>query len=427
MLSFTDFVRHPTWNIPLHQKLQIATRRPRPVCSYHHSRQTLSCEIISSHTKFQDRTCKDWHVWKTADRLESYGLSLSSKCHELPETGTTNTLIQQVILILRQWGDEWAGRNEWQGILNKSSLLHEVEESIVTLGFLMEFINGRDENEEPITIVDVCSGKGIFSMLASYIFRNNSHVAKIIMLDKAEIKWNHVHIVNVNAEEEKRPTIDTWQCNLHEFDEVVNQLESITIAMVGIHLCKTLSPTCIGIVNSLGTSNCPFFVLAPCCLPRAVQKRTIGKKSVIEIRQFETEIEKETRKMAKRRRDAAMTRKPPARPTSMSDQINILSDNGEDKAEAPCWKCGMLGHVKADCPSTQITGKPQLIKPPLTEIDVSNVLDSERPFDTYCTLLSRTIQRNNVTIVDTGLVNDKVTHQKGNWNNGRKSIYIVSS
>ena len=371
---------------------------------------------------------KDWHVWKTADRLERNGLTLSPESNYAPETNTTTQLIKEVIVILRQWGNEWAGRNEWQGILNKSSLLHEVEEAIVTLGFLVDHLKRMDADSEkidPITIVDVCSGKGIFSLLASYIFRDNTQVVKIIMLDKAKIKWNHVDIVNESARKERRPAIETWQCNLHETDDVVKQLESLNtpLAMVGIHLCKTLSPTCIGIVNSLDPTICPFFILAPCCLPRAVLKRNTGQKSIIEVRQFETPTEKESRIAAKKLRDAAMTRKPPARPISMGDQLGISSNN----ALAPCWKCGMLGHVKADCPSTQTTGKPQLIKPPLMEIDVSNVLHSERPFDAYCTLLSSSIQRKHINIIDTGLTNERAQHQKGNWNNGRKSIYIVSS
>jgi len=406
----------------IHRSVRYPTIKIRTLDqSQHQSRQIIFCEMKISCEKLQESKRKDWHVWKAADRLERLGLSLSSDHNELPEAVTSKKIIKQVILILRQWGGEWAGRNEWKGILNKSTLLHEVEESIVTLGFLMEFINSLNYSEarpEPLTIIDVCSGKGIFSMLASYIFRNNSRVIRIIMLDQADIKWNHVDIVNENSAEEKRPIIETWQCNLHEVDEVVSKLESIKspIAMVGIHLCKTLSPSCIGIVNSMRTSKCPFFVLAPCCLPRAVLNPKVGKKSVIEVRQFETEAQKETRILAKKRRDAAVSRR--SRPLAMVGQ--------QDMAPS-CWKCGMVGHLKPDCPSSQTSSRPQLIKPPFIQMDVSNVLDSEKPFDTYCTLLSTSIERKNVSIINTGLVNDKARHQKGNWNFGRKSIYIVST
>lgn len=402
--------------------------------------QALSKNVERSHNYAQPFFCaksslddlgvgaaayKEWNVWKVIDTLENDGLNLSSKRNNVPDSVIKHELVQQVSKILLGWGGRWAGENEWQGILNKSSLLHEVEESIVALSLLIEFIEDRDYDEEPITIVDVCSGKGIFSLLSSYIFRKESRVAKIIMLDKAEIKWNHIDIVNSNAEAENRPIINAWQCNLHETDNIVNRLESIDSpkAIVGIHLCKTLSPAGIGTVNSLGTLHCPFFILAPCCMPRAVLRKNVGKKSVIEIRQFESYVERDARKSAQRRRDAAMTRKPPRRPTTMGENLNI---DDQDAVMTPCWKCGMYGHLKADCPSTQTTGKPQLVKPRMTEIDVSNVISSTNPFDTYCSLIARTIQRDKVDIIDSGLDNGKNNHQKGNWNAKRKAIYIVA-
>ena len=166
-------------NFPFQEKkVQTSTTtRIGPILHSHNPHQNIPNEINSSH----------WHVWKTADTLETNGLSVSSSCAGLLENKeTTQKLVEKVIMILRLWGEEWAGQKEWQGVLNKSSLLHEIEESIVTLGFLMEFMDhGLDEKnaleENPITIIDVCSGKGIFSMLASYVFRNNGQVSNIIM------------------------------------------------------------------------------------------------------------------------------------------------------------------------------------------------------------------------------------------------------
>ena len=289
----------------------------------------------------------------------------------------------------------------------------------------------EDDEQEPITIVDVCCGKGVFSMLASYIFQDDVRIRNIIMLDKATIKWNHVDIVNTSAEKDKRPMIEPWaQCNLHEIDQVVDRLESIPnpVALVGIHLCKTLSPTCAGIVNAMDPSHCPFFVLAPCCLPRVVTQsdRKIGDRAVIEVRQYESQSEREIRRVAKDNRDAAMMRKPSLRPTFRSDQVDIIGKEAQTEW-FPCWKCGEVGHLKADCPSTQTTGRPQLVKPPLLKIDVSKVLESDRPFDIYCELLQTSLQRDSVEVVETGLVNNKVEHQRENWNNGRKSIYIVAT
>mmetsp|Transcript_11596 Transcript_11596/g.16913 ORF Transcript_11596/g.16913 Transcript_11596/m.16913 type:complete len:262 (-) Transcript_11596:1806-2591(-) len=259
------------------------------------------------------------------------------------------------------------------------------------------------------------------------------------MLDKADIQWNHIQVINERSIHDKRPFIETWKnCNLHEVDQVAHRLESIAaqtpVAMVGIHLCKTLSPTCIGIVNSMEASHCPFLILAPCCLPRVVASR---KRSVLDIRQYETGEEREIRRIAKERRNAAMARRKRAHreqeTLTMGDQIGSNLGRIEGLGGMPlevladaCWKCGEVGHLRADCPSSQRTGKPSLIKPPSVEIDVSGILDSDKPFDTYCNLLSTTLQRN-VRVVETGLVNDKAAHQKGNWNNGRKLIYIIAT
>ena len=369
-----------------------------------------------------------WHVWKTAESLEANGLNASDDAI----LSTTHHLVaEKIVPILLKWGRKWAGEKEWQGILNKSSLLHEVEESVVALSLLLRYISNMNDDDEEITIVDVCSGKGIFSMLASYVFQNDHRVKHIIMLDKASIKWNHIDIINQNAAEECRPLIETWQCNLHEIDQVVDRLESIQtpVSLIGIHLCKTLGPACIGIVNSLDSSHCPLLVLAPCCLPRAVThtKRNTVKQSTIEIRQHESKSQREARRVAKEKRNAAMMRKrsKPLESFTRGDQVDILIENTQP--QGACWKCGSVGHLKADCPSTQTTGKPPLIKPPVIEIDVSNVLSSSRPFDAYCDLLATSIQRNLVEVVETGLFNNKSEHQRGNWNNGRKSIYIVAT
>lgn len=353
-----------------------------------------------------------WNVWKTADKLEQFGVS--STCHP-----ASDELVQNIISILREWGDEWAGEKEWQGILNKSSLLHEVEESIVALHYLGDYISKFEEKE--ITLVDVCCGKGILSLLCSYVFKYESKVHKIIMLDNANIKWAHIKEANNRAKIDGRPKIESWaKCNLHESDEVVSRLESVEtpLALVGIHLCKTLSPTAVGIVNSIDPLVCPFFLLAPCCLPRVVVQSKIKKKgSIIEVRQYETHAEREARRIAKERRSAAMTR---SRPATMRDQIDISVEN------SACWRCGEIGHRKADCPSLQVSGKPQLLKTPSVKIDVSGVLDSEKPFEFYCSLLATTIQRDEVTLVNSGLVNEKAEHQKNNWNNERKSLFIVA-
>lgn len=395
----------------------------------------------------QNMQHQHWHVWKTADRLKKDGLS---SC--LP-TEDTDDLIQKTISVLHQWGETWAGKKDWQGLLNKSSFLHEIEESIVALHSLIEWMNkNRNLDNEPITIVDVCCGKGIFSMLASYIFQDDSRIHQIVMLDKASIKWNHVEAANASASAERRPRIESWaNCNLHEVDHVVNRLEGLQtpLALVGIHLCKTLSPTCVGIANAIGSSRCPFLCLAPCCLPRAVvSQATKYKKTgnpIIEVLQYESPQQREKRFIARQQRDNAKNRAQPSvcyfcrsvdHPIS---KCGLLPTNENEKKEifqnaalsASCWKCGQSGHNKANCPSDQTTGKPPLAKPPVFQMDVSKVLNSENPFDAYCSLLSETLQRDHVRLMETGLKNDKdkTQHQENcmNWNRGRRTVYIIAT
>ena len=369
------------------------------------------------------RNASEWHIWKAADTLKSNGIAIKDKDMSEVNQG----LINKIIPILYKWGEKWAGRKEWQGLLNKSSLLHEIEESIVALSFLLEYLTKVEctPDFQQITVVDVACGKGVMSMLSSYVFQNDNRVKEIIMLDKADINWNHIEMANQSAKSENRPFIECWSnCNLHEIDEIVKRLETQTpVALVGIHLCKTLSPTCIGIVNSLTAEQCPFLVLAPCCLPRiatqSLQKQSIGEKSIIKVRQYESIDERKERIEAKLRRDAAMSRKPAIKPKTMSDQLEMIQGT-------PCWKCGEIGHLKADCPSIQATSKPLLIQPPYVNVDVSDVLRSENPFTVYCELLSISLLRDNVNVVDTHLANEKAKHQQGNWNTSRKAIYIVA-
>lgn len=417
-----------------------------------------------------------WQIWKTLDSLEknSRSTDINSSREQL--------IKNKIIPVLSTWGKTWAGEKDWQGILNKSTLLHEVEECIVALSHLNDYIETISKKEnKTVTIVDVCCGKGIFSMLASYIFRDDNRVEKIIMLDKAKtINWNHVKIINKNAFEEHRPKIETWNCNLHDIDQVVTRLENeyasttivtnqpddsafddtianpldyesssnTTLALVGIHLCKLLSPSLIGIFNCLDPSYCPFLILAPCCIPRAVMsgRRALPQSAStsIEVRQFETKVQREARRLAKEKRDAAMNRtrmpssssnSPPPTMNNMGDQINLFDSNHKKTVQGACWICGETGHLKADCPNTQTTGKPKLIKPNTLQIDVSRVLNSEQPFDVYCHLLSSSIQRDNIKVLkETGLTIPKYAEKnkktaerkKGNWNNDRKSTYIIA-
>lgn len=392
-----------------------------------------------------------WHVFRAANQLEENGLSTADNRYNRRR----DDLTRQTGKILRQWGDKWAGEREMQTLLNKPELLHEIEESIIALAPFCDWLDSlttTQEGMEPITLVDVCAGKGIFSMLASYVLQGQTSMVKqIVMLDKANMNWNHIRTANDDAERDDRPPIITWsKCNLHEIDEVVGRLNNLDtpLALVGLHLCKTLSPTLLGVSNTLGAATCPYVCLAPCCLPRAVAKpkwsTKENKSRTIDVLAYETEDERLERNKALARRRAAMKRFSDCEcflckstshrvqncnllPADVDMQIDIFRKSA---ASMPCWRCGEVGHKKRDCPSDQAAGKPSLVQPPRISLDVSTVLDSDRPFETYCELLSTALDRSTVRIEENNLVNNRRVnkqHTDSNWNSGRKSTFIIGT
>ena len=442
-------------------------------------------------------TKRTWQVWKTISRLEEILVENADnvntnddvddddnnmKNDTSPLHPASNELVTKVLSILHNLATNHEGKAVWAGLLNKSTLLHEVEESILAIHFLQQelLLSKQLQNRNrDIVLVDVCCGKGVFSLLSSYYFssgnNNNDYshnrtkdscdisVRKIIMLDKdPNLRWEHIDATNLEnknhanedsnssmqQQQRQRPVIECWpRFNLHEIDDVVDRLSkemevmddgdaSVSLALVGIHLCKTLSPACIGIANALGPDKCPHLVLAPCCLPRVVVQSKYKTNSVLKVLQHETSEQREQRNLAKQRRTASLVR-----------GKGTTNGNRSDTNENPppvgaCWKCGEFGHTKADCPSNQSTGKPKLIQPPSVYLDVSGILDTDRPFGSYCDLLATSIQRSTITVEETGLTNSHMTkkqkklqqqasqqtlQQANNWNRERKSIYIVAS
>jgi Methyltransferase domain/Zinc knuckle len=402
-----------------------------------------------------------WQVWKAATKLEKNGISSPSK-----EQYRSTTV--QVVNILRQWGDMWAGHSAWKSVLNKTSLEHEVEESIVALYHLHEWLQSRVERD-CITVVDLCCGKGLFSMLLSYmvgLYWNDCGISNIVLLDKAvAIDWHHIHAANENAAHENRPHLDLWKgVNLHKYDPLLDRLLGLNtpLALVGIHLCKTLSPSAVSLVHGLGRSICPYFCLAPCCVPRVVtSKYMTAERRQIAIYQYESPDERSQRLNSMAQRDRAMGRdrrslcyicKTEGHRVRDCTTLEKLCDSDRrqrlrDAARwIPCWQCGNVGHFKADCPSG--TSALVRVEPPTRYWDIESVLTSSQPFEQYCQVLAESLQSELSTVVvhDTGLENDKQSrglvavhhndvaddhdgteNEFSCWNQGRKGIYIVAA
>ena len=210
-----------------------------------------------------------WRIWKAVDKLEL------RKDDFYPE------ITVRVIEILRKWGMKWQGDPKMVSLLNKSTLHHEIEETIVAIHYLFEGLSTRQE--KLCHVIDACAGKGMLSFLLSYL--KHPKINSIVMLEKATIDWNHIQESNKTAREENRPKIDIWSnTNLHDYDDVLDRMIALPhpIAMCGIHLCKQLGTSFCGLYNGLG-EKCIYGCLSPCCMPRAVttQKTTNAKKRKI--------------------------------------------------------------------------------------------------------------------------------------------------
>ena len=374
-----------------------------------------------------------WNVWSAIEILEA--------AQEVfyPE------LTPRIVAILRDWAEKWCGHLEWRSMLNKHSLHKEVEESIVAIHYLLEATTGYDENS--IIVMDICAGKGLFSFLLSYL--KPPHIKEIILLEKAAINWYHIREgANPTALEEGRPYITIWEnTNLHDYDDVLDRIMALPlpVAMTGIHLCKQLGPSFCGLVNGLGTSKCVYACLAPCCLPRAVTAQKGQKPSskpwLLAIQLKETEKDRQNRKDYMERR-GRLKRKPKGGPCFYChDQQHGLIDcpilptlslleqerirRSFHKATIPCWNCLAYGHYKQACPEAVERNSPLAMSAPQMELNVSQVLSSEKPYHTYCSLLAEGFQERKRQVIETNL-ESSVQHQDGNWNSERKSIFIVA-
>ena len=187
--------------------------------------------------------------------------------------------------------------------------------------------------------------------------------------------------------------------NLHDYDStILPKLQSYnqTIALTGIHLCKNLAPSLVGLANKLGPAKAPYLCLAPCCLPRRTASLKIG--------QYEAPMQRNVRLQMQQRRNSARKRwqskcyvcrgehhvRECPRQHQYVDANEWEGTIAAALAMRPCWNCGKSGHNRDECRE----GIAALTQQPVAHMDFSILGDTD-PYESFCQVLSTFIQHMN--------------------------------
>jgi Methyltransferase domain len=124
------------------------------------------------------------------------------------------------------------------------------------------------------TVIDLCSGFGIFSMILSELV-SNEHVNEMWLLDKnfpcrsSAVMSHHISIQHLVGRPWPVP-LRIRKVDLKKGREVRQLhkyvLQDKRVIIVGIHLCKARSVHAIHLFQS--SANSVALMLKPCCLPR---------------------------------------------------------------------------------------------------------------------------------------------------------------
>ena len=390
-----------------------------------------------------------WEIFKVIQELERDGVA--SNVLAVPQQDSRQSQYHDtttdVLAVLTSWSIDHVGDDNWRSLLNKANLRHEVEESIVALHHLRRWTAMRNSSKTPFIAVDGCCGKALFSMLLSYLAANHddfSGLARIILFDKdSNVDWRHVQSANQSrlegtpsAGQRPRPIMEVWAgINLHDYDSsILPKLQSYnqTIALTGIHLCKTLGPAFVSLVNQLGPHLAPYLCLAPCCLPR--------RTAVLSIGQYEAPMQRNVRLQMTKYRDLARERWQ-AKCYVCQENHHVLDcprkyDYVDDEAwntavasaltQLPCWKCGKTGHRRDECQDDDRNNDlvPKLVR---KRMDLSMLRDTDL-YESYCEILATFVQdAQRLEVVDSGLTSPHADEKESNWNRHRKSIFIVAT
>lgn len=246
----------------------------------------------------QKKVEKNGKKWRQIDEVE-----IKLMKSQLYEYSHYAKLIDCIIeYVIPFWNLKWRYCQELSGIINKRKITHEIEESVPVLHYVLKMINNiidnndKENNKLSIPIIDLCSGKGILSMLIiSFIKlvpqyqKLSNYIKNIYLLDrnwdinymemeemkarnqdytkkpKCAIKSSHLQLLSKEFNVKFTPI----RTNIHN-EKIIEFLkeeftENRKVLVMAIHLCRRLSARAIQIYNLSKTIHA--FILAPCCLP----------------------------------------------------------------------------------------------------------------------------------------------------------------
>lgn len=241
---------------------------------------------------------------------------LTAELSDAPGRQVYKTTFDNAILAIVKWRQRFRGNPAvWKRIFKKERVFKELIESAPILHSVQMFVNDtadNDQNEDnKITILDLCSGKGYLSMFLSEILPPEK-VSKIILIDKAwamcnsellphHMNWEHIYgnIPRANDESSREEEengeqssrvngnstyFTTWpiplhtskqdlkqSCNPRQMKKYIFDRTTGPILILAVHLCGTLALKAVDFFNN--HESVKMFCLKPCCLPGMVHAK----------------------------------------------------------------------------------------------------------------------------------------------------------
>ncbi len=190
------------------------------------------------------------------------------------------TYLDSAAAVVR-WRRRYRGNPKLWNRLMKDKVVKELVECAPVVAACRDYV---DAHTKPVTVVDLCSGKGYLAMLLSELLPKDK-VSRIVLVDKAwplngqdeplphQINWDHIY----DYYEDWPITLTTSKQDLKCKSSVRGMKRRILdeapgdIVVLAVHLCGTLSLKALDLFNS--HEKCSFLVLKPCCLPGLVHSK----------------------------------------------------------------------------------------------------------------------------------------------------------